>query len=179
MFKILIVHVYWKFEELLQVFGRHVASNRMVSGAYKTEYGDGDDISKVIKRVEVRGGFIMAWETYCVCSVSYYYYITPTVVGWWIAILRFFFTIIIILIILPHIFVCSISRRCLDQTLWNLVGISYAMWSCTFKCWFFQNGCCCHGNGQNSKKLKKHKNDHSRLLAKQKLMKLDRNNIHI
>ena len=26
---------------------------------------------------------------------------------------------------------------------------------------------------------KKHKNDHSRLLAKQKLMKLDRNNIHI
>ena len=35
-----------------KVFGRHVASNRMVSGAYKTEYGDGDDISKVIKRVE-------------------------------------------------------------------------------------------------------------------------------
>ena len=96
-----------------------------------------------------------------------------------IAILRFFFTIIIILIILPHIFVRSISRRCLDQTLWNLVGISYAMWSCTFKCWFFQNGCCCHGNGQNAKKLKKHKNDHSRLLAKQKLMKVDRNNIHI
>jgi hypothetical protein len=43
----------------------------------------------------------------------------------------FFFTIIIIIIIiLPHIFVRSISRRCLDQTLWNLVGISYAMWSC-------------------------------------------------
>ena len=89
MFKILIVHVYWKFEELLQVFGRHVASNRMVSGAYKTEYGDGDDISKVIKRVEVRGCFIMAWETYCVCSVSYY--VTPNAVGWRIAILRFFF----------------------------------------------------------------------------------------
>jgi hypothetical protein len=29
------------------------------------------------------------------------------------------------------------------------------------------------------KKLKNTKNDHSRLLAKQKLMKLDRNNIHI
>ena len=28
-------------------------------------------------------------------------------------------------------------------------------------------------------KIEKHKNDHSRLLAKQKLMKLDRNNIHI
>jgi hypothetical protein len=92
--------------------------------------------------------------TYCFCSVSssyYYYYITPTAVGWCIAILRFFF---INIIILPHIFVRSISRRCHDQTLWNLVGISYAMWSCAFKGWFFQNGCCCHGNGQNAKKLK-------------------------
>jgi hypothetical protein len=45
---------------------------------------------------------------------------------------------------------------------------------------FFQNGCRCHRNGQNAKKKnEKHKNDHSRLLAKQKLMKLDRNNIHI
>jgi hypothetical protein len=59
-------------------------------------------------------------------------YITPTVVGWCIAILRFFFTIILIL---PHNFVRSISRRCLDQTLWNLVGISYAMWSCAGKGW--------------------------------------------
>jgi hypothetical protein len=49
LFKILIVHVYWKFEELLQVFGRHVASNRMVSGAYKTEYGDGDVLQGFIK----------------------------------------------------------------------------------------------------------------------------------
>ena len=96
------------------------------------------------------------WETYCFRSVSYYYYyyyyysyyITPTVV------LGFFFTIIILLIILPHIFVRSISRRCLDQTLWNLVVISYAMWSWSFKGWFFQNGCHCHGNGQNAKKLK-------------------------
>jgi hypothetical protein len=29
------------------------------------------------------------------------------------------------------------------------------------------------------KKFEKHKNDHSRLLAEQKLMKFDRNNIHI
>ena len=29
------------------------------------------------------------------------------------------------------------------------------------------------------KKIEKHKNDHSRLLAEQKLMKLDRNNIQI
>ena len=87
-----------------------------------------------------------------------YYYVTPNVVGWRIAILRFFFTIIIIIliiiiIILPHIFVRSISRRCLDQTLWNLVGISYAMWSCAVWSWFFQNGSC-HGNDQNAKKFK-------------------------
>jgi hypothetical protein len=82
------------------------------------------------------------------------YYITPTVVGWCIAILRFFFTLIFIILILPHIFVHSISRRCLDQTLWNLVGISYGMWSCAFKGWFFQNGCRCHGSNQNAKKLK-------------------------
>jgi hypothetical protein len=54
-------------------------------------------------------------------------------------------------------FVRPFSRRCLDQTLWNLVGISYSMWSCAVKCWFFQNGCRCHENGQNAKKLKKHR----------------------
>jgi hypothetical protein len=81
----------------------------------------------------------------------YYYYITTTAVGWCIAILRFFFTIIIIL---PHIFIRSISRRCLDQSLWNLVGISYTMWSFAGKGRFFQNGCRCHGNGHNAKKLK-------------------------
>jgi hypothetical protein len=59
-----------------------------------------------------------------------------------------------ILVILPHIFVRHFSRRCLDQTLWNLVGISYAMWSCAVKGWFFQNGCRCPGNGQNAKQMK-------------------------
>jgi hypothetical protein len=82
----------------------------------------------------------------------YYYYVTPNSIGWRVAILRFFFTIIIL--ILPHIFVCSNFRRCLDQTLWNLVGISYTMWNCPLKGWFFQNGCHCHGNDQNAKKLK-------------------------
>jgi hypothetical protein len=61
---------------------------------------------------------------------------------------------LVLIIIFPHIFVRSISRRCLDQTLWNLVGISYAMWSCAVKGWFFFNFCRCHGNGQNAKKLK-------------------------
>ena len=96
------------------------------------------------------------WIIIISCYYYYYYYVTPNAVGWRIAILRFFFTIItiILIIILPHIFVHSISRRCLDQTLWNLVGISYAMWSCADKGWFFQNGCRCHGNDQNAKKLK-------------------------
>jgi hypothetical protein len=31
------------------------------------------------------------------------------------------------------------------------------MCSCAFKGWFFKNGCRCHGNGQNAKKLKKTK----------------------
>jgi hypothetical protein len=84
-----------------------------------------------------------------------YYYITPTVVGWCIAILRFFFTIIItsprllsgdvllfyfsfsLLLLFFHTFCRSISQRCLDQALWNLVGISYAMWSCAVKGWSF------------------------------------------
>ena len=61
---------------------------------------------------------------------------------------------LLFIIILPHIFVRSISQRCLDQTLWNLVGISYVMWSSAAKGWFFQNGYRCHGNGQNAKKLK-------------------------
>ena len=68
------------------------------------------------------------------------------------------FLIILIIILLLSFFrqkfVRHISRRCLDQTWWHLVGISYAMWSCAFKGWFFRNGCRCHGNGQNAKKMK-------------------------
>lgn len=36
-----------------QVFGRHVANNRLVSGAYKTEFGEVDEISKAAQRVQV------------------------------------------------------------------------------------------------------------------------------
>jgi len=35
------------------VYGRHIASDRMVSGAYKTEYGNSQEIEAVMKRVEV------------------------------------------------------------------------------------------------------------------------------
>jgi len=41
-----------------KVFGRHVATGRLVSGAYKTEYGDTDEIAKVISRVEVGNSVI-------------------------------------------------------------------------------------------------------------------------
>jgi hypothetical protein len=87
-------------------------------------------------------------EPYYFCSVSSYYYYC------WVMYCYSIILIILIIIILAHIFVRSISRRCVNQALWNLVGISYAMWSCAVKGWFFQNGCRCHGNGQNAKKLK-------------------------
>ncbi|KAK7077053.1 hypothetical protein SK128_015120 [Halocaridina rubra] len=35
-----------------KVFGRHVASDRLVSGAYKTEYGDQDDLAAVSAKIE-------------------------------------------------------------------------------------------------------------------------------
>lgn len=35
-----------------KVVGRHTASTRLVSGAYKSEYGDSDEIAKVMQRVE-------------------------------------------------------------------------------------------------------------------------------
>jgi hypothetical protein len=48
-------------------------------------------------------------------------------IGSHIMILQIISFLIILILILPHIFVRSISRRCLNQTLWNLVGISYRM----------------------------------------------------
>jgi hypothetical protein len=63
---------------------------------------------------------------------------------------------------------------------WNFTGMLSTMSRCADYFRNFQNGCRCHGNGQNAKKkIEKHKNDYSRLLAEQKLMKLDRNSIHI
>lgn len=34
------------------VFGRHIASDRLVSGAYKTEYGENEEVDNVIRRVQ-------------------------------------------------------------------------------------------------------------------------------
>jgi len=35
------------------VFGRHIATGRLVSGAYKTEFSDTEELLNVSKRVEV------------------------------------------------------------------------------------------------------------------------------
>jgi hypothetical protein len=53
------------------------------------------------------------------------------------------------------------------------------MWSSAFKVWFFQKWLSLPWKWPKCKINEKHKNDHRRLLAKQKLMKFDRNNIHI
>ena len=37
----------------LQVFGRHVPSNRVVSGAYKNEFGENQEIDATINAVKV------------------------------------------------------------------------------------------------------------------------------
>ena len=38
---------------IFKVFGRHVASDRMVSGAYKSEYGDSEEITLCLEEAEV------------------------------------------------------------------------------------------------------------------------------
>ena len=101
--------------------------------------------------------FVLIMETYCVCSVSYYYsylWLPNEVCETYrycyssVSYCYSYYSTFRINFVRPF------SRRCLDKTLWNLVGISYAMWSCAFKGWFFQNGCRFHGDGQNAKKLK-------------------------
>ncbi len=39
-------------EAMAKVFGRHVATDRLVSGAYRSEYGENDEISRVCDAVE-------------------------------------------------------------------------------------------------------------------------------
>jgi hypothetical protein len=56
---------------------------------------------------------------------SMFYHIISCYYSYYSSIFRTFFF---------HIkFVRHVSRRCLDQTLSNLIGISYAMWSCHSK----------------------------------------------
>ena len=76
--------------------------------------------------------------------------------------LSFFFLLLLLFLLfcrLPHFFLPhQFCPERFSEMPWSNfmkpVGISYAMWSCAFKGWFFQNGCRCHGNGQNAKKWK-------------------------
>jgi len=45
-------------DALEAVHGRHVASSRMVSGAYLSEYGEGEDIKATMEAVRVRMGVV-------------------------------------------------------------------------------------------------------------------------
>jgi hypothetical protein len=72
-------------------------------------------------------------------------------------------------------FVWHISRQLLNGNQWNFTGMLNTMSRCADYFWNFQNGRRCHGNGQNTKKLKNTK----MIIAEQKMMKLVRNNIHI
>ena len=87
--------------------------------------------------------------------------------------------ILILIILLPHIFVRRFLGDALIKLYETLQEYHIPCEVVLLRVDFFQNGCRCHGNGKNAKILKKNKNDDSRLLAEQKLMKLDRNNIHI
>jgi hypothetical protein len=54
-------------------------------------------------------------------------------------------------------FIRHISRRLLNGNQWNFTGMLSTMSRCADYFRNFQNGRCCHGNGQNAKKLKKTK----------------------
>ena len=66
----------------------------------------------------------------------------------------FFFLLLFFLSFFRQKFVRHISRRCRDQTWWNLVGISYAMWSCAFKGWFFKMAAVAMEMAKMQKKMK-------------------------
>ena len=51
--KLIYLFILFYFIFFAKVVGRHVASDRMVSGAYKTEFGDSDEISQCMKKVNV------------------------------------------------------------------------------------------------------------------------------
>jgi phosphatidylglycerophosphate synthase len=68
-----------------------------------------------------------------------------------------FLIIIIILLLLSFFcqkFIRHISRRLLNGNQWNFTGMLSTMSRCADYFRNFQNGCRCHGNGQNAKKLK-------------------------
>jgi hypothetical protein len=67
------------------------------------------------------------------------------------------------------LFLCQVSK---ESDVWSEFNVP-------FRVDFFKMATVAMETAKMLKKNEKHKNDHSRLLTKQKLMKLDRNNIHI
>ena len=86
-----------------------------------------------------------------------YYYVPQTKFGRHIVFAPFLIIIILILILLSFFrqkFIRHISRRLLNGNQWNLTGKLSTMSRCADYFRNFQNGHCCHGNGQNAKQFK-------------------------
>ena len=118
-------------------------------------------------------------ETYCFCSVSYYYVSQTKCVRHIVLALCLLLLLLIIIIplsasLFPSLFsempwsnFMKPCRNIICHVKLCLYGLMFSKWlSLPWK-------------RPKCKKIEKHKYDHSRLLAEQKLMKLDRNNIHI
>ena len=68
-----------------------------------------------------------------------------------------FFLVLLLLFFLSFFcqkFIWYISRRLQNGNQWNFTGMLSTMSRCADYFRNFQNGCHCHGNGQNAKKLK-------------------------
>ena len=119
--------------------------------------------------------FCYVFLNICFCSVSYYYYVTPNFSRVTYCYSTFLF----------HYYYSSTHFCPLD---FSEMPWSNFMKPCRniichvklcFKGLIFSKWLPLPWKWPKCLKIEKHKNDHSRLLAKQKLMKLDRNNIHI
>jgi hypothetical protein len=78
------------------------------------------------------------------------------------------------------LFLCHVSKESAVWSEFNIFCTLVTMCDVVpFRVDFFKMATVAMETAKMLKKNEKHKNDHSRLLTKQKLMKLDRNNIHI
>ena len=55
------VHYFDCVVNLFQVFGRHIATTRLASGAYMTEFGDDSEIKTVAEKVQVCVSLKISW----------------------------------------------------------------------------------------------------------------------
>jgi hypothetical protein len=89
-------------------------------------------------------------ETYCVCSDSSYYYYY----SYYYSSSSFFLSFFLSSAKSLSDTFLHISRWLLNRNQWNFTGMLSTMSRCAEYFRNFQNGCHCHGNGQNAKKLK-------------------------